>query len=609
VFAVLAHEMAAHKERCLASSREMESLGFAHPLGEGAHVADPEYPFGIDAGRDPRLWGFGRRTRLALGGCSATELGWVKPTPSQDPSRRAFIESAFEQAVDRFPRSLYLKLCLIDFVAAGDAKAAKKRCKSFLKADRNNLVLLCRYAELEAANGSLEDALRVYETALAMGQAAVATGAASEQAQSREHLVRLCRSFATLLIEHERRDRAAAVLAACAGEPWVSVSTHGGPLSPTTVARARAVLERHISPWGGGGGGFPSAVAVSAPAASSQGGALKATTTAAAAAAAVAFDAHAGDLVACRALFEYCTVGFESAVEVCERVSQGLEARERSAMALDVERMECERMRESAAVLAHWHCATHREASGPAVLRRVLERSLRLHPSNTTLLTLFVSSEARSRIAGRVRAWFGERTRSRTCPVPVYLFAVYAELSQAHGASAHRVRATLRSCSDNPVARRCPLLWRMRLEFERARPGPAASDVARSVFYQAIQNCPGAKSIYLDGPSRVPSLFQEALDVLQEKGLHLRTPLEEIELLDAIGNQGDNDNDDDDDDGIEAEVEAVAALATAAARAAAEDATHEAAEAAHAADARQHALEMHAWVDAASSKVGDSYPR
>jgi len=38
---------------------------------------------------------------------------------------------------------------------------------------------------------------------------------------------------------------------------------------------------------------------------------------------------------------------------------------------------------------------------------------------------------------------------------------------------------------------------------------------------------------YLDGGSRVPSVLSQALDILQEKELHLRTPLEELELLET----------------------------------------------------------------------------
>ena len=36
--------------------------------------------------------------------------------------------------------------------------------------------------------------------------------------------------------------------------------------------------------------------------------------------------------------------------------------------------------------------------------------------------------------------------------------------------------------------------------------------------------------MYLDGASRTPSLLNEVLEILEEKELHLRTPLEELEL-------------------------------------------------------------------------------
>ena len=71
--------------------------------------------------------------------------------------------------------------------------------------------------------------------------------------------------------------------------------------------------------------------------------------------------------------------------------------------------------------------------------------------------------------------------------------------------------------------------------------------VAQDVFYRALQvrckgipnstmsltpctqACPGAKVLYLDITKHNPRKMQEVLDILQEKELHLRTPVEEVE--------------------------------------------------------------------------------
>jgi hypothetical protein len=493
LFAPLAHEIEAHKARYVASDIVTD---FEGPVVFG-HTSNPDYPFGVNAGQDSRLWGFGRLAPLSLDS-TTTERGWIRPPPILDLSRRKFIEDAFEQSIRHSPDSTYLKLSLIDFVAdGGGLKAAKKCCKALLKVDRNNLHLLGRYAALEFAAGKVDDAWLVYETALAMGQ----QGDSHTRTFSiaRPPFVWLCRGFAELLVESGRLDRAAVVLAACAGEPWASVSTITGPLPPTVVAKIRSALERAIAPWTGAAPAMP-------------------------------LGSAGCDLVACRALFEYCTVGLGASVAIYERVESSVVDHERHPTTSDADRMEYERLREGAALLIHWH-GTQRRKVSPGVLRGVLERGLDLYPANTTLLTLYVANEARSRVAGRIRARFTLWTKERRCPVVVFLFAIYAELSQAHGASVHRTRTLFSAATRDVAARRCPLLWRMHIEFERAQPSPNALEFAQTAFYRAIQNCPGTKSLYLDGPARVPSLFQEALDVLQEKELHLRTPLEEVGIL------------------------------------------------------------------------------
>lgn len=91
----------------------------------------------------------------------------------------------------------------------------------------------------------------------------------------------------------------------------------------------------------------------------------------------------------------------------------------------------------------------------------------------------------------------------------------------------------LEKATQDAQNRRCILLWRMYLEFERVRQaeeGAGTDARVKTVFYRAIQNCPGAKALYLDGASRAPSLLSEVLEIMEEKELHLRTPLEELEL-------------------------------------------------------------------------------
>jgi hypothetical protein len=56
-------------------------------------------------------------------------------------------------------------------------------------------------------------------------------------------------------------------------------------------------------------------------------------------------------------------------------------------------------------------------------------------------------------------------------------------------------------------------------------------DKVRAIFYRALQCCPWAKVLYMDCVRLVPGMLQEVADLMTEKELRLRTPLEELDLL------------------------------------------------------------------------------
>lgn len=51
------------------------------------------------------------------------------------------------------------------------------------------------------------------------------------------------------------------------------------------------------------------------------------------------------------------------------------------------------------------------------------------------------------------------------------------------------------------------------------------------MFYKALQNCPWAKALYMDAVEYFPDEMQEVVDLMTEKELRVRLPLEELELL------------------------------------------------------------------------------
>nr|XP_037275107.1 nuclear exosome regulator NRDE2-like [Rhipicephalus microplus] len=92
----------------------------------------------------------------------------------------------------------------------------------------------------------------------------------------------------------------------------------------------------------------------------------------------------------------------------------------------------------------------------------------------------------------------------------------------------NHVRRVLERAIELVSHRRCPLLWRLYIELE-LRLG--ARESAKAIFYRALQCCPWAKVLYVDGVRYFPECLQEVVDMLVEKGIRLRAPLEELQLL------------------------------------------------------------------------------
>jgi len=82
------------------------------------------------------------------------------------------------------------------------------------------------------------------------------------------------------------------------------------------------------------------------------------------------------------------------------------------------------------------------------------------------------------------------------------------------------------------MTRSCPLVWRVHLKLLALRT-LQGKDIqrAKATFYEAIRHCPSAKSIYLDGVSYFPEMLNEATDLMAEKELYTRMPLEELDVL------------------------------------------------------------------------------
>ncbi|KAH9490779.1 hypothetical protein Btru_046974 [Bulinus truncatus] len=179
-------------------------------------------------------------------------------------------------------------------------------------------------------------------------------------------------------------------------------------------------------------------------------------------------------------------------------------------------------------------------------MRSVLDKALSEFPQCPHFHVVFLRIESGAYITGRLRKFYDRNLRTSTS-VMVPLFYVMSELirhqailksmnitddsqtSFHDSGSVNRIRALFEHCVQLPVTSHCPLLWRLYLMFEVKY---GQSNRTKGIFYRALQNCPWAKCIYMDGIAIFgDNELQEVMDLMTEEEMRVRIPLEEVDLL------------------------------------------------------------------------------
>ncbi|MFT7801827.1 protein NRDE2 homolog isoform X1 [Arapaima gigas] len=379
-------------------------------------------------------------------------------------------------------------------------KRSKKVAKRLLKeaGNRNDLALWREYGHIEWLLGNLEEARKVLDTALSLGLSRGLRDAA---------LCDLCLLYAQLEVEQGAGSAAGTASPAlhiltCLAEGG-TYSPLSGQVSPVSILKARRtyeqVQETNLKP------GF----------------------------------------VSCFALFQYLTIGVEAADKVYQQATERLRASHTAPQeeALDEVDPDLE-----ALCLARASLLRHVTSVCPlARLRDTLTSALSHFPSSSRLWKLYLLAESRYHNAGRARRFLHTVT-CRTTSVTPRLFAIRAEQkrkelvdtvqrSDHYGdirvtlpetGLSHRIRGLFESAVATENGSRCPLLWRMYIHFLVSE---GNVDRGRGMFYRALQNIPWVKGLYMDAMLLFPDHMQEFLDLMQEKELRLRLPMEEVDIL------------------------------------------------------------------------------
>nr|XP_012805530.2 nuclear exosome regulator NRDE2 [Jaculus jaculus] len=398
-------------------------------------------------------------------------------------------------------------------------KNCKKLAKNLLKEpeNRNNFCLWKQYAHLEWLLGNIEDARKVFDTALSM--------AGSSELKDRE-LCELSLLYAELEVElspDSRGTRAVHILTRLTeSSPY---GPYSGQVLGIHILKARKAYEHALQDCLG-----DSPVSDPAPADSLD---------------------CLSSLVKCFMLFQYLTVGIDGAVQVYGQVFAKLKdstSPEGSGLHGGANSQTLTSVLETITLMHTSLLRFHMKVSMCPLtpLRETLSEALKLYPANQVLWRLYVQIQNKSHSASKTRRFFDAVTRSAK-PLEPWLFAIEAEKMRKRLVEAvqrvagreihatipetgltHRIRALFENAVRTEQGSQCPLLWRMYLNFLVSLGNKERS---KGVFYKALQNCPWAKALYMDAVQYFPDELQEVLDLMTEKELRVRMPLEELELL------------------------------------------------------------------------------
>ncbi|XDB54076.1 hypothetical protein AB1E18_007547 [Capra hircus] len=391
-------------------------------------------------------------------------------------------------------------------------KNCRKLAKNLLKEpdNRNSFCLWQQYALLEWLLGNTEDARKVFDAAL---------GTAGSRGLEDPELCELGLLYGAL--EAELSPPVGGAAPARAVHVLTRLTERGpyapctGPVSAVRVLKARKAYEHALQGHLGERGPDPGPPG--------RGSRLV-------------------SLAKCFMLFQYLTVGVQAAGRVYEQVSAELRGSVSAEGAGLEGALEAVTLMHTSLLRFHSRVAAHPLAP----LREALSEALRLYPGNQLLWRAYVQIQGKSHSASRTRRFFHTITRSTELLEP-WLFAIEAERMRKRLVDAvqrvdgrevhatlpetgltHRIRALFESAVRSDHGSQCPLLWRMYLSFLVSLGNKERS---KGVFYKALQNCPWAKALYLDAVQYFPDEVQEVVDLMTEKELRVRLPLEELELL------------------------------------------------------------------------------
>ncbi|CEP11433.1 hypothetical protein [Parasitella parasitica] len=388
-----------------------------------------------------------------------------------------FTRLVFQQLL-AIEKSEHLTICYLAFESSCGQKPGRRLAKSLLKDQRNSLTLWNAYAQMEKSHNRLDEARKVYLTALSMYH----TFSETEQ----RNIPILYNMFANLEMEDNRPQEALKILTSMStNQPY---NDQTPPPTSTLILKTREYFSQKLA----------------------QLSTLSQSQS----------ERHiAVSMVGCSALFEYLSSGLDSACLVYRHALDYIKDRQ-------AERgYESEVVWIDYATLLYRHAATSTSYK-PGSLRQAMEHALALFPNNTIFLAFYIWNESKTKIYNRVQHLLNDAVRKNS-NVILWLSAIYSELHKYTPYHVDSVRDYLERSTQDSRTKFSILLWKCYIQFELLQNN---IQKARSLFYRSIRECPWSKELYMLGIKSFGDTMDEKeaselMSLMMEKEIRLRMPI------------------------------------------------------------------------------------
>ncbi|KAJ3233272.1 hypothetical protein HDU81_002366 [Chytriomyces hyalinus] len=380
---------------------------------------------------------------------------------------------------------------LLSFEAAREGlKSAQKMGKGMLKAERMNLSLWAIYAGMEAMRGKLDEARKIYQTAVMSYR--------SFLPENQHDAAVLHLAYAELEMENHCYTSALHVLVAFSDSSIdLSLLLSDSTEKPTAtrLLKARKFLQEMTD----AAVKKCSASIETVPASQS----LRITAA----------------LVSCCGLFEYL---------VADKIEDSLAYFNNVLSVVKVPALR-ELITESKLRVHSSHSRRPGFFVRPGDLRDAMEAAVQEFPENSIFLTLFVANEAKHKIENRVRRLIDSCLKANPSST-LWAFSIWTELHH-HSSQTYNqntVRSLLTRAIECPVGRYSPQLWHVAIVFEI---WTGNLPRAKQLLFRAIRECPWNKNLYMLAVGELRGVFgedevAEILGVMEEKEIRVRVAVD-----------------------------------------------------------------------------------